>query len=689
MRKVSNRQRQILELLLSRQGEITAGEIADAIKVSTRTVHRELPEIESILLAEGLTLSKKSGVGIQLQAEPGQLEALSRRLLRLDTDAHTADERKVLILCRLLDSVEPIKLFTLSHELHVTEPTISADLDEHEDGLSKEGLTLVRRRGYGIQLVGPEPAKRSVIARLARDRLDDSDLFGKPGNPSPHPVTRKLLEMIGKSSFFRVEQAVWQLEEQWPTQLSEAAYTELLIRLSVAITRVRQGRCIKPGEYSAKSQADRETHSRLALFAELLELDLSPEESGYFADLLSFWKGTPSQELLLQDDMDMVETVVNLIRFVEERIKVPLLSDRSLVEGLLHHLKPALERIEQGEAIRNPLLAQIKRDFESLFLTVRQAVDRTIRGLQIPDEEIGYLVMHFGAALERAKQFSRHVRALIVCTSGIGSSKLLAARITKELPQIDIVGHASWFEAAHRPKEDYDLIISTVDLPVEADQYIKLSPLLTADETERLRKFIQTILIERPSSEQDGILQAGGTVDRLRMLKRYVEEMIRLLDRFEVYRLDGQRVNYELRDVITDICRVVQQAYGIEPIETVVSQLLARESYGSQVIPGTELALLHTRSDSVQEPLVALFVLNPPVHMGPEGRHAVTQALLMLAPMELPRESLEVLSEISAMLLLPEFIVQLGTADAETIRRAISEELEQFIQTKMEWRETK
>lgn len=57
---ISNRQRQILELLLNRKDEITAGEIAAEIKVSTRTVHRELSELEEILAAYDVSLHKKN-----------------------------------------------------------------------------------------------------------------------------------------------------------------------------------------------------------------------------------------------------------------------------------------------------------------------------------------------------------------------------------------------------------------------------------------------------------------------------------------------------------------------------------------------------------------------------------------------------------------------------------------------------
>jgi len=57
---LSHRHRQILELLLSHKDEITAGEIAAEIGVSSRTVHRELSELETILTDSGLTLQKKS-----------------------------------------------------------------------------------------------------------------------------------------------------------------------------------------------------------------------------------------------------------------------------------------------------------------------------------------------------------------------------------------------------------------------------------------------------------------------------------------------------------------------------------------------------------------------------------------------------------------------------------------------------
>jgi mannitol operon transcriptional antiterminator len=70
---VSSRTRQILELLLSSDRDLTAAEIATRIRVSSRTVHRELASAEELLHAHGIELLKKSGSGIRLRGEEVQI----------------------------------------------------------------------------------------------------------------------------------------------------------------------------------------------------------------------------------------------------------------------------------------------------------------------------------------------------------------------------------------------------------------------------------------------------------------------------------------------------------------------------------------------------------------------------------------------------------------------------------------
>ncbi|UUZ81842.1 helix-turn-helix domain-containing protein [Paenibacillus sp. P26] len=56
---ISSRTRQILELLLRSDRDLTAAEIAARIRVSSRTVHRELASAEGFLRAQGIQVAEE------------------------------------------------------------------------------------------------------------------------------------------------------------------------------------------------------------------------------------------------------------------------------------------------------------------------------------------------------------------------------------------------------------------------------------------------------------------------------------------------------------------------------------------------------------------------------------------------------------------------------------------------------
>ncbi|NBD23233.1 BglG family transcription antiterminator [Paenibacillus glycinis] len=679
--KLSHRHRQILELLLARSEDVTAGEIAAEINVSTRTVHRELSELETVVGEMGAALQKKSGTGIHLQADGEKLQALRSLLLESKAVEYSAQDRKLIVLCLLLQENEPLKLFTLSRELGVTVPTVTSDLDELEERIKQADLVLVRRRGYGVSLGGSESNMRGMIARLARSFLDESDLFGRSDQPQG-PATARLLALIGKSYFGQVEEALWQAADDELNALPEKEYTQLLIRIAIAIARIRAGR---PIELRPEKQSERRRELSADVIAHLSQavgLAFSTAETAYIAGLLEPRRAAHPNQLLPEEALGYMELVWKLVRNMEARSGVRYSADRSLRDGLLGHLESALKRLRTGANIRNPLLAQIKRDYEGLFRELRDAVNETLTETEVPDEEIGYLVMHFGASLERQKQFRRNVRAIIVCTSGIGTSKMLAVRLTKELPQVDIVGHASWFEAARIPESEYDLIISTVELPLDEERYVKLSPLLTPEETERLRFFIQNVTLRKddadlPGTDTHAFGEPFAMPDRV---QRYVDEIVGIVERFVVRELENSFDS--LQATLAAMCGYARQAGVIDDEAPIVRLLLQRERQSSQVIPDTGLALFHVRSELVRLPSLGLFRLREDLVLEGSAPSGVRQVLLMLGPRELSKESLEVLSEISSYLLIPQMVELLQDGSRAEIQRFLSRELEAFLETK-------
>ncbi|MBY7739207.1 BglG family transcription antiterminator [Paenibacillus polymyxa] len=685
---ITKRQSDIVEYLLEQPHEVTAGEIAEKINVSTRTVHRELGAVECWLAAHEVKLEKKSGIGIYVDADPTQLASLREQLLYTKSDDYSAEERKIVVLCMLLDTQEPIKLLALASDLKVTVTTVSHDLDELRGWIADRGLVLVRRRGYGVEITGREIDKRRAISELALEYLDESALFS--GREELRPVTRvteKLLEMIGRENLLTVENALWQPHDQWLKNMVESKYMELLIQICVSLARLRLGYVVDHRASLPYSKTDSEENIMLRtamverICAELsaaLAIDFPDQERSYFR-LLFRDAEDHSTRLLPLDDLVLLELVHELIRRVETETGTPLAEDRVLREGLIAHMAPVLKRLREGKSIRNPLLQQIRKDYGSLFDSVKKAA-ADMTEMEVPDEEIGFLVMHFGASLERLRQLQREVRAIVVCTSGIGSSRLLATRLAKELPQIKIVDRASWYEATRIPKEDYDLIISTVELPLEPDRYLKISPLLTQEESDRLRHFIQHITLNQLNDHpQEQAVQPGQGMEWLTGLRKSLEEIVHIVQQFQVYPLENQGM--DMSATIEAICMLEAVRGNVTEPSVVAEQLVERERQGSQVISDTSVALIHTRSPYVRQPSLTLYRLAEPLLADVDEQ--VECVLLMLGPRELPKESLEVLSEISALLLQEDMITLLEHGSRDQIANYISSELAEFFHSKL------
>lgn len=162
MRQITARQKQILMFLLKTKNGMTAAKLAEEVQTSVRTVHRELDELNQTLITLGLELHRKSGTGISISAKNGEpiteekLQEIEVQLLSNREKHYSVDERKIILFCDLIEADEPIKMFALANGLKVTVATVSSDLDELEHQVERFNLHIMRRRGYGVQLIGDE-----------------------------------------------------------------------------------------------------------------------------------------------------------------------------------------------------------------------------------------------------------------------------------------------------------------------------------------------------------------------------------------------------------------------------------------------------------------------------------------------------------------------------------------------------
>ncbi|MFD2368771.1 BglG family transcription antiterminator [Brevibacillus sp. GCM10020057] len=664
--QVSSRQRAIIEILLQEQKDgLTVAVIAEQIGVSTRTIHRELDALETYFAHYGLQLVRKAGAGVDVVGSEEEKQSLRAHLLHQTTTEYTAQERKVLILCALLEATEPVKLISLALDLKVTTATISHDLDDLELMLANYELSLLRKRGYGVELVGSESSKRRAISRLLADHLDDHQVIEiireniqNKNLRDVDSISERLLGLIDKEKLIKVESALNRLEEELPYSLADSAYIGLVTHLALAVERMEKGENIHFDEGTLSELAGTPEYEVAQTIIERLkqtfQMEMPAAEIGYITMHLRGAKLRNSQdESLWPENAELVAATRRLIQYCEDRLGLPLRQDNSLYHGLLTHLEPALYRLRRKMEIRNPILEQIKANYPELFSAVKESAARVFGGLHVPDEEIGYLVMHFGAAMERTKQEQQRYRALVVCSSGIGSSKILATRIQKEIPEIVSLKNLSLFEVGRVPDHEYDLIISTIPLPSSPMEYVVVSPLLPQEDIQKIKYYLHKAgqAKKRPGIRSESPPKKEPAGRKLQVLSRYAGYAAELVEGLRVSAWDNR--GQDIANVLTQIGEELQGSGVIRNTKAVVRQLLDREKLGGLGIPGTSMALFHGKSEEVGTVSFTIHVLAQPVSLKSmdDQEMPIRLLLLLLGPKDVSREGLEVLSEVSSLLI--------------------------------------
>ncbi|MBA4603801.1 BglG family transcription antiterminator [Thermoactinomyces mirandus] len=695
---ITARERLILETLLSATEKVTVQNLAKELDVSVRTIHRDLKEIERLLKDFRLRLLKKPGVGIRLAGEQERIEELISVLFQQSHQDFTPGERQTMILCSLLEAKDPVKLVALANDLHVTMATISNDLTKLEDELKKFDLSLVRKRGYGVEIIGSESAKRKAM-RIA-ENVDEVQFLSlireniqNKTRRATELVSERLLGLIEKKKLLLVEKVVDEMNRKLPYSLADSAYIGLVVHLTLAIERIMQGENIEIDptylrglqnsyEYEmAKKVADQ--------LATVFHVDIPKAEIGYITMHLQGAKLRQDREYPIEEERyPLAIKAKKLIHYVEKELNCKLLNQASLFQGLLTHLKPALYRIQRNMGISNPMLAKIKEDYGQLFDVVKKGTEAIFKNVSVPDEEIGYLVMHFGSALLR-DQYSKGLKALIICSSGIGTSKMLATRIRQEIPEIKKLTILSAFQLHQVNPDEFDLIISTIPLPNLQADYLVASPMLSKEEAEKIRTYIQEKIKDysphKPFKGQKRVpsRKTGQTLENLQKIQRYTEAMIQVLEGFHVSLSKDVET---IREGLEEACFHLWNRGVIREQEKVLHALLEREHHGGLGIPDTRLALFHTRSDQVIRPSFTVYRLKKPLPVKAMDQSEIKAAslMLLLAPLDYSRQGLEVLSYISSILIENEESISLfESGNARSIYAYLSARFESFFHEKI------
>lgn len=490
-------------------------------------------------------------------------------------------QRRQEILLRLLRR-EHLSYQQLSQDYFVSRSSIANDISAIRKTFGKEQLGLSFDNS-GTYFDGSEVQIQRILKRVS---LEDLSLAFKG-------------HLIDEELFREVDSVFRSAVEKRAIEISDNYLENIVISITLLIQRSTEGFKIAKTFTNQFGKIFLE-FDQYPLIVELLqELEangiykFSQDEFQYLTYLIV----ASGLKLFVKADIipqEFRKQIHQLIAVVSEGLQNDLTQDAILEENLVVHLYQLIIRLEAQTNIVNPLIAEIKSMYPAVYGVVWFGLNDFSKpyGLSLSDDEVGFVTIHFQAAIERKKQLSK---VLFVCPNGIGSSLFVSAKIRRILPDIDSIETASVEVMEHMDLSDVDFIVSTVDIPPQERPVVRVSPMVTPRDMKRIMNQYIDIVIEKDAS------------DRMNLeLPPDIRDQIRQNIYFDNFRTKEEAVNFLLD----------QQVFSNEEAhQKLISSVWDREELQSTYLDNG-FAIPHGNPHLVEKTTISFLILDRPIDWG-------------------------------------------------------------------------
>lgn len=696
---LSSREKKIIIIIISSNEGITIKSIAEEIGVSRRTILREITTVYEWFSSHGFTVQRNTKKGLNVKLDIGDKERLLSLLEETDIiKLYSKNERQMFILTELLQAKDALNLYYFASVLSVSEATISHDLNKIQEWLLDYDLILERKQGLGVLVNGRERSKRKALINILYELLDGEQLkdvvtkqigLSTEYSKTSKDIRKRLLDMIDFRTIKIIEQAISSSENEMGFKFAESSYTALAVHLALAVQRIKNGERII---MNSDILNDIKLFDEYVIAAKLIqtlsryiEQDIPEDEIGYVTMHLKgarYKNGIYDTSVLRFNELiisnyQLTAMINKMIKIAERETGYELKKSDSLLIGLVDHLRPAINRLQMKLEIRNPLLKKIKEEYPHIFevsILCSEVINDHL-GFELPESEIGYIAMHIGSAIEQIKNSmvkDRIVYNIVVtCTSGIGTSKMLAERIKNEFNNINIIEVFATTNLSDKwlVRNDIDLIVSTVHFVNEIVPVISVNPLLLDKDIDKINQKLSSLIIMRMEKKN---IDEVSLKDKVKRLSEYSLAIVELLENFIV---QSMLEIHHYEDFLTHVAS--QNKKGSDVL---LQEIKLREQLGSIIFQEEKVIFLHTRSEVVDEISIGIFRNKFNIQC---GENLFNTALVLLAPKNVSKEKLEVIGEISSRVVSEEdFLKDLRYDTEEELYTKIEGYLSQFFHRK-------
>lgn len=591
---------------------ISVEKIAHILGVSERAVRYDLEAVCDELQNRGYRLCKKAQKGVWLEKD-------DRRVLddscQCTVNIPGKEERIHAIVIYLLQVDHAQVADVLAKKVGVSRSTLQADLKGAMELLKQYPLKIQSQKGLGLWIEGEEFNKRKILIDIFSRSLHD---FGRPmfeNSRLSHGAA--LFQAYTEALPVReIAEYFIALTEKKRIHCYDVSLNYMVVALLVQLQRLKMKHVL-----AQFGGAECRNHLLSALADDVISFmsryhtafSMKGEKEFMAHCLLSGKIYIPETETkdVQEDEAVNLKALKIARRFIED-CQVWLgdiyLDDEELIYNLALHLQPAVRRAKYGIELANPLLPQIRQKYANLF----EIADRAVKGIEkelkikISDDEIGYLVIHLGAAAERKKLRNlQQLRAVLVCGNGIGTASLLAMTLKNRLQCLNIEKILPAYKLEPKQLKGIDLVISTIPLSLDHTAVLHVSPILSEAEVKVVESQIQHLFHRKFSLK-------GHSMGTVNVFPGFYDVLTPAC-----IALDVEAASWE--EAVQAAGTLLVKAGAVEPCY-VQSMIDCVKRMGPYIVIGPGLAMPHARpEDGVNRVCLSMVRLENPVSFG----HAV------------------------------------------------------------------
>lgn len=568
---------EMLKYLLYQDGYTSVTQLAEEMKISKRSVYYDIRKINEWLEAlelSQLVVERKKGIRID-EEQKAMIRAGLKMIPSELAYAFTPTERVKIIICSILQRNRNLFLDDFMELCQVSRNTTISDVKEAGRIISKYQLQLIYENGKGYHIKGDLVRKRSIYFSYFSSI---SNLYKK-----------EILPLDAPDKVDHFLDRLKDIENALDVQYVQGTLYTIAVFFSTIDNR---SDVVEFSDKEKKEIMDTKEYEMVSMrFPELNESEqlylalhlLGSRMQSIPVDFMEEHSGQESQRLS--------KILVNAFSRIAG---VGFSKEKELTKALAAHLKISMYRYRYGIQLANPMLENIKSEYGDLFeLTARACryLEKEI-GVPIPESEIAYITLHFGAFISAGQEKEQKLKILIICPNGVSTANMIWGEIQTLVPDADVVDVCSLKE--YNETHDYNVVISTIVIENEND-LILVHPILT--DNDRM-KVLQRCMKYKHKNDMNisNITEIASKYMTDDNLQKFKEELIELfsknsLKEYVEQKRKPQKGIYEmLEDPYIRIVREEmkwQDAIRISG-ETLLEDQSIRQSYIDSIIHKTD-----------------------------------------------------------------------------------------------------